>query len=110
MKISEAVSEMENFNFNLRMLKYYVDDENIISSIFPPGSRVCDDGKVRVINEKIEEDKLLAPDMRTSKIFGEIGNSISPFIRLTTDYPSKYPSGYMPLLDIQVRMNCMNKV
>ena len=52
----------------------------------------------------------MAPDMRTSKIFGEIGNSIFPFIRLTTDYPSKYPSGYMPLLDIQVRMNCMNKV
>ena len=45
-KINDAVSEMDNFNFNLRMLKYYVDDGNIISSIFPPGSRVCDDGKI----------------------------------------------------------------
>ena len=35
---------------------------------------------------------------------------ISPFIKLTTDYPSKHPSGMMPLLDIQVRMGENNRV
>ena len=34
----------------------------------------------------------------------EIANSVSPNTRLSVDYPSAHPSGWMPLLDIQVRV------
>ena len=47
---------------------------------------------------------LIPADERTAKLLTEIGNSISNFIKLTADYPSKHENGFMPLLDIQVRV------
>ena len=87
-------------NFKLYMLKYYIDDGNIISNQFPLGARLCDDGKIRVIENEIETDRNVPGDERTSKLFGELGNSISNFIKFTTDFPSKHKTGIMPLLDI----------
>ena len=65
---------------------------------------MCEDGKIRVIENEIENDRDIPGDERTSKLFGELGNSISSFIKLTTDYPSKHENGFMPLLDIQVKV------
>ena len=101
-KLDFATSEMENFK--LHMLKYYVDDGNIISSQFPLGARLCEDGKIRVIENEVEVDRNIPGDERTAKIFAELGNSISGFIKLTTDFPSKHENGFMPLLDIQVKV------
>ena len=101
-KLEFATSEIKDFK--LHMLKYYIDDGNIISSHFPLGARMCEDGKIRVIENKIENDRDIPGDERTSKLFGELGNSISSFIKLTTDYPSKHENGFMPLLDIQVKV------
>ena len=41
-------------------------------------------------------------DIRTSKIFLEIANSVS-FLNLTVDCPSLHPSGFMPILDLQIK-------
>ena len=89
--------------FVLFMLKYYIDDGNIICSIMPPGSRLVN-GKIVVVEEEVEVDMQIPGDERTAKIFLEIGNSVSDFIQLTADYPSKHENGWMPLLDIQVRV------
>ena len=67
-----------------------------------PGSRFKD-GKVKVIKSEVEEDQLIPSDIRTSKILLEIGNSISDFIKLTSDCPSQNTSGFMPILDLQVK-------
>ena len=62
------------------------------------------DGKIRIHEDEVENDRDVPSDARTAKLFGEIGNSVSNFLKLTTDYPSKHPSGFMPLLDIQVKI------
>ena len=41
---------------------------------------------------------------RTGKIIEELGNSINNYIRLTVDTSSSHPSGWMPILNIQVKV------
>ena len=41
-------------------------------------------------------------DIRISQIFLQIANSVS-FLELTVDSPSMHQSGFMPILDIQVK-------
>ena len=81
--IDFATSEIKDFK--VKMLKYYVDDGDIISSVFPAGAKLCKDGKVRVIQEKIQEDAAIPPDKRTAELFGVIGNMISLFIIMFTN-------------------------
>ena len=95
------------FDFSLLMLKYYVDDGNIISITFPPF--LCEDGVIRILDNIIKVDRQTPADQRTALLVCEVGNTISNFIRLTVDYPSKHSNGFMPLLDLQVAM-CNNKV
>ena len=52
----------------------------------------------------MEEDMEIPDDERTAKLMTKLGNGIFEFIRLTRDYPSAYPAGYMPLLDIQTKV------
>ena len=49
-----------------------------------------------------ENDKKIPIDIRTSKIFLEIANSVS-FLKLTVDSPSLHPSWFMPILDLQIK-------
>ena len=100
-KVRDATSDLNGFE--LHMLKYYIDDGNTICSILPPGSRLVD-GKIVVVEREVEADIEVPGDERTANIFLEIGNSVSEFIKLTADFPSKHESGWMPLLDVQVRV------
>ena len=80
-------------------MKIYIDDNNISCECLPPGSRLID-GKVQIIESKIESDREIPGDLRTSKILLEIGNSVS-HLTLTSDCPSQNPSNFMPILDLQ---------
>ena len=75
------------------------DNNNVATEILLPGSRSID-GKVKVIQTEIESDKATPDNLKTSSILLEIGNSISPFIRLTSDFPSQHPSNFRPILDL----------
>ena len=101
-KVEYATTEIEGFT--LLMLKIYVDDANIISTPFPLGSRLDSDGEIRIHQDEIENDRNVPSDSRTAKLFGEIGNTVCDFLKLTTDCPSNHSSGFMPLLDIQVKV------
>ena len=105
-KVNIATADLPGFV--LHMLKVYVDDGNVACKAFPPGSRLVN-GKIVIVEDLIEADKEIPADERTAKIFLEIGNSISPFIKLTVDYPSLHQDGYMPILDLKVRVE-ENKV
>ena len=107
-KLEFATTEIENFI--LLMIKVYIDDGNLIAVAFPPGARICSDGKIRVIEQYVAADRDIPADQRTARLIGQIANTVSSFIKLTTDYPSKHPSGYMPLLDIQAKVNERNQV
>ena len=56
------------------------------------------------MEEEIEGDKTIPADIRTSDIIVEIANTISPFIDLTVDSPSRNISGWMPILDLQMKV------
>ena len=60
-------------------------------------------GKVVVIQEDVEGDER-ADDERTADIFKAIGNTIVGDISITVDYPTKHESGWMPILDCQMRV------
>ena len=108
-KLVSAVSELPD-KLKLKMLKYYVDDGNIVATVAPLGAKLCQDGIIRIIEENIEGDRLIADDCRTASLFTELGNSISSFIKLTADFPTAHQSGWMPVLDFQVRMGAGNKI
>ena len=86
--------------FALVLLKIYVDDKNIAATGLPPGSRLINN-KIEIVKAEIENDRKIPTDIRTSKIFLEIANSVS-FLILTVDSPSLHPSGFMPILDLQM--------
>ena len=67
------------------------------------------DGEVKPIEEDIDKDRDIPDDIRTSNILVEIANSISQFINLTVDSPSRNESGWMPLLDLRVQVQ-KNKI
>ena len=83
--------------------KGHVDDGNQICSTLPLGSRLVN-GKVKILEDKIEEDKNIPGDLRTAKIITDIGNSVCDFIVLTVDTPSSNSSGWMPILDLECRV------
>ena len=69
------------------------------------GNRLID-GKIRIVESEVEQDKNIPSDIRTSALVRDVGNSVCPFIQLTVDCPSlnQDRDGWMPILDIQVKM------
>ena len=53
-KLIYATTEIRGFK--LYMLLYYVDDGNLIISRLPIGSKICDDGKIRICEQQAEID------------------------------------------------------
>ena len=57
-----------------------------------------------VIDEEFAKIDNRAADIRTAETVQELANNICDFIKVTVDYPSKHDTGFMPLLDLQVKM------
>ena len=99
-KVNAAARDMEGFE--IYKMDFYIDDGDIGSEAFPPGSRY-EGGKIVVVQEDAESDNK-ADDGRTAEIFRAIGNTIVGDISITVDYPSKNEDGWMPLLDCQMKV------
>jgi hypothetical protein len=52
----------------------------------------------------VEADRAIPGDRRTARVIQDIANSICETINMTIDCPSNHESGWMPLLDLQVRV------
>ena len=89
--------KLSNINIIPKMLQILVDDQNIIGAKFVNDAMVIDD-------EQIEIDRHISADIRTAKFFQSVSNSIYEFMQVTIDCPSQHETGFMPLLDIQVKM------
>ena len=70
----------------------------------PLGCRYLE-GEVKVVEEEVEGDRQVPGDERTALILRDIANTVCPHTRLTVDFPSAHSSGWMPLLDLQVKMS-----
>ena len=84
-------------------IAYFVDDTNLAMEELEPGCRLVD-GKVVMVEEEVEADRAIPGDLRTAKVVQDIANSICETINMTVDCPSNHVSGWMPLLDLQVRV------
>ena len=93
-----------NSNFMLYLCKLYVDDNNLAMEELEPGSRFID-GELVVVQDEVEDDSCIPGDQRTAKVVQTIANSISPFIKMTVDCPSLHQDGWMPILDLQVKVS-----
>ena len=87
----------------------YVDDENPTFKPVPFGARLVN-GKVTIIDQHIQNDKKIPHDKRTFDIVLEIANSIWSNIQFTMEVPSESPSGYIPVLDMQVAINQFGQI
>ena len=87
--------------WDLHMMRRYVDDSNSVTDIMPPGARF-NNGKVVIKNEFVEDDKKIAPDKRTAMVIQEVANSLFPFIQMEIDCPSMNETKKVPILDLQV--------
>ena len=81
----------------------YIDDSNGIMEKLPPGTRLVE-GNFRVVEELVEEDKLVAGDKRTAELLKELANTICPYLQMEIYFPSNHATGWMPILDLEVRM------
>ena len=52
----------------------------------------------------MEGDLEVEGDRRTASLIQELANSICQSIQMTVDFPSAHVSGWMPILDVEVRM------
>ena len=74
----------------------YIDDNNGIMEELPPGTRLVE-GNFRVVEELVEEDKLVPGDRRTGELARQLANTICPYLQMEVDYPSNHQSGWMPI-------------
>ena len=80
-----------------------MDDGTISTEALPPGCRLIGD-RFEIVEDEVENDRQIPKDERTAKLLTELGNKISSFINLTCDYPSANENGFMPVLDVQARV------
>ena len=75
----------------------------------PFGARFID-GEVVIVEERVNEDREVAGDMRTAKVLLDVANSVCPFTTMTIEVPSESPTGWMRVLDLQMRIGRDKKV
>ena len=96
-------------SFQLYFHKLYVDDHLQVAEELPPGARFVE-GEVVVKEEKVEEDEEVAGDLRTALVMVDIANSVCPFTTMTLEVPSASDSGWMRVLDFQMRIGADKSV
>jgi hypothetical protein len=97
--------KLEEVRIAVKMTAVYVDDINQAMRLVELGSRYKNE-KIEITEETRQEDENNKIDRvkLTFKIAREIGDTICNFVKLTTDTPDTTRGGYMPVLDLQVKM------
>ena len=95
--------------FQMHLHKLYVDDHLQVAEELPFGARFID-GEVVIVEERVNEDREVAGDMRTAKVLLDVANSVCPFTTMTIEVPSESPTGWMRVLDLQLRVGRDKKV
>ena len=67
-------------------------------------------GKFQVVEDQVELDSLIPGDRRTAKLVQELANTICPYLQMEADCPSNHSSGWMPILNLEVRVSEDNSI
>ena len=86
-------------NLTSYIMQFYKDDGNHIMEAVPLGSKVIN--TQFIIDEEFAKIDNRPANLRTAEVVQDLAKNICDFIKVTVDYPSKYDTGFMPLLDLQ---------
>ena len=85
--LAQATEDIDDFE--LYVLKYYVDDNNLVMEAIPPGYRLIE-GRLRLMEDRVENDRAIPADERTAKVVKQLANDICRFIQMEVDNPSRH--------------------
>ena len=104
--VTQANNDLpEMANHNIHLLKIYVDDTNIVCDTLPPGVVYNNTLKKMVFCQDAAERERNTPnDVSTAQRYQALADDILPYIKVTYDCPSRHPDGWMPVLDVKVRV------
>ena len=66
-------------DFELYVLKYYVNDNNLVMEAIPPGYRLIE-GRLRLMEDRVEIDRAISADERMAKVIKQLANDICRFV------------------------------
>ena len=88
----------------------YVDDDFLQYEFLPPGTRWCSErNRMEVMPELVVVDMDEKEDVRTMREISRMADSICPVLKTTFDCPGLQESGKMPLLNLQVWVERVEK-
>ena len=102
-------NKLSHLRIENRMQPRMVDDITLLPCILKPGSRF-ENNQIVIHGDKVEEDKMIPSDVRTMNIIKQVANSIDKHIQVTYDVPSYHDDGYVPILDVKVKLNSNGKL
>ena len=101
---AKFLEKLKSFKLIPEVYTRFKDDIEIVIQSLEKGSKV-DNGNIMIDETKKISDEERTDSKVTMDVIQELANSISPMIKLTVETPCNYKNGYMPVLDIQVKIN-----
>ena len=95
----ELLTILRNSGAVFKILQVYSDDGNHCMKALPPGSRYNrETQRIEIVEDEIENDRLVSADLRTADVVRDVANSIFEFLNVKIDCPSLHEDGFMPIL------------
>ena len=89
-------------NLTSYIMQFYKDDDNHVLEAVPLGTKVINNQAI--IDKEFAKIDNRHANLRTAKAVQDLANNICDFIKVTVEYPSKYETGFMPILNLQVKV------
>ena len=122
----EFMKVLKDLSLKIDLYGRFKDDGNLIVEELPEGTMYSHEyneliflgndwnmpkgEKYRSLEEIYKEKCKRNNEKNTMNILVEIANKIEPMIQFTADVPSNHSDGYLPVLDIKVRLDEENEV
>ena len=103
------IKKCKSLGIKLDVYCRYVDDTIVVCGAIGEGWSYNKKENILEYNSS-NEYSLMQDDARTMHVLMDIANSIDKNIKMEPDYGSKYASGRVPVLDLQVWVDSTNKV
>ena len=101
----ELLTILRNSDAVSKILQVYTDDGNHCMKALAPGSRFNrETRRIEIVEEEIENDRLVSSDLRTANVVRDAANSIFEFLKVKIDCPSLHEDGFMPILDLKAKI------
>ena len=101
---SKFLEKLKSFKLVPEVYTRFKDDIEILIESLEAGSKF-ENGNIVLDEEKKLTDENRTSSKITMDVIQGIANSISPMIQLTVETPCNFKDGYMPVLDIKVKIN-----